>query len=408
MPRLQLARIPLGVAAAFVAGCCVVTVWNLTVAAIFPRLVIRNWNQLYGLIEERAPPFTLNNFVSGDIQAAFSRQIGATLPIYAPAVRVRNQLQYSLFGLVNAPSVMFGRDKRLYERAYIDEYCKRTDRVNAPTVAAWADDIKDIQDYAALHGKAFIYLITPSKAAIYPEYLPESHACPSVSRTTTTKLPPYERALDERGVHYLDGSSLMAAERERQGITLFPRGGTHWNALAAGLASVQLVSRLKAQNPRLDLDGVSTAWTKSRNPEGTDRDLVNMLNLYWFDTDYPVPKITRDSAKTDQACQPAKIMEVGGSFLEQINVALRGSRCPPQISYWFYWNFAHVYYAADKRRSEPPRDAQRAADLAGSDVILLEENEMNIGETEHLKELHALAVSAGHMGSATEAPAARR
>jgi hypothetical protein len=407
MPRLHLGRIPLGIAAAFVAVCCVVTVWNLTVAAIFPRLVIRNWTQLYGLVEEKAPPFTLNKFVSGDIQVAFSRQIGAALPIYAPAVRVRNQLQYSLFGVVNAPSVIFGRDKRLYERAYIDEYCGRSGQVNAQTVAAWADDIKDIQDYAASHGKAFMYLITPSKAAIYPEYLPQGHPCPSVSRATTMKLPPYERALNERGVHYLDGSSLMAAERERHGITLFPRGGTHWNALGAGLASVQLVSRLKAQNLHLDFGGISTAWTESRNPEGTDRDLVNMLNLYWFDTDYPVPKIPHDASKADRVCRPAKIMEVGGSFLEQVNVALRESRCAPQISYWFYWNFAHVFYAGDKRRSEPPRDAERPADLAGSDVILLEENEMNIGETDHLKELHALVVSVGGMSSTSEAPMGR-
>ncbi|MBV8850431.1 MAG: alginate O-acetyltransferase, partial [Methylobacteriaceae bacterium] len=101
------------------------TVWNLTVAAMFPRLIIRNWNQLYGLVEETSPPPTLSNFVSGDVQAAVSRQIGAALPIYAPAVRTRNQIEYSLFGLVSTPAVVFGREKRLYERAYIDEYCKR-------------------------------------------------------------------------------------------------------------------------------------------------------------------------------------------------------------------------------------------------------------------------------------------
>ena len=122
---------------------------------------------------------------------------------------------------------------------------------------------------------------------------------------------------------------------------------------------------------------------------------------------YPVPKIAHDPLAIDRTCRPAKIMEVGGSFLEQINVALRESRCPPEISFWFYWNFSHVFYAEGKRRSAPPVQADRLADLAGSDVILLEENELMIGETDHLTALHGLVVSAGRMTSARDAPATR-
>jgi alginate O-acetyltransferase complex protein AlgJ len=407
MRRLRFDRIPLVLAATFVAVCTVITVWNLSVAAVFPRIAIRNWNQLYGLAEQKPPAFNLANFLAGDLQTGFSRQIGATLPIYAPAVRVRNQVEYSIFDLPNAPSVAFGRDKRLYEWAYINEYCGRNGETNARTLAEWADKINDIQDYATSHGKAFVYLITPSKAAVYPEHLPDNHLCPAVLRGTTNKLPPYDRALDERRIHYIEGANLMAAERDRHEIELFPRGGTHWNALGARLATTQLVSLIKGQNSDLDLDSVSTLWTESRSPEGTDRDLVNMLNLYWFDTDYPVPKIARNSSAIEQACRPAKIMEVGGSFLEQVNVALRDSRCPPEISYWFYWNFAHVSYPNGKRQSAPPSDEDRLADLAGSDVLLLEENEFNIGETEHLKALHALVVSATRMTSTRDAPARR-
>jgi alginate O-acetyltransferase complex protein AlgJ len=407
MRSLRLDRIPLVLALAFVGICFAVTVWNFSVAAYFPRLSVHNWNQLYGVTEEKPPAFNLANFFAGEVQTQFSRQIGAALPIHAPAVRIRNQLEYSIFGLPNAPSVAFGRDKRLYEWAYINEYCGRNGETNAKALAEWADKISDIRDYATSHGKAFIYLITPSKAAVYPEHLPDTQLCPAVLRSTTTKLPQYERALDERGIHYLDTSALMAAERERHGIALFPHGGTHWNALGASLATTQLVSLLQAENPGLDLGGISTVWTESRSPEGTDRDLVSMLNLYWFDTDYPIPKITHNASKIDQTCGLTKMMEVGGSFLEQINIALRESRCPPQISYWFYWNFAHVSYANGKRQSVPPREEERLADLAGSDIILLEENEMNIGETEHLKALHASVMSASRTTNAGEIPTTR-
>ena len=400
-----LKRIPLALAAALVAVCSAIAIWNLSVAAAFPRLAIRNWAQLYGLVEEKPPSLTVASFLRGEDQIAFSRRVGAILPIYPAAVRVRNQIQYSLFGVTSAPSIAFGRDQRLYEWAYINEYCSRTGEADSKMLADWAEKIRDIQDYAASHGKAFVYLITPSKAAVYPEYLPETHPCPAVLRETTSKLPAYRHALDERHVRYLDGASLMAAECDRHGIELFPRGGIHWNALGAALAAKELVPLVNAQALPRDFGGVNTAWTESRKPEGTDRDLVNMLNLYWFDTDYPVPNIAHNASAPDRTCRSPKIMEVGGSFLEQINVALRESRCPPDISYWFYWNFAHVYYAGDKRRSEPAQDAGRPADLASSDVILIEENELNIGETEHLKALHSLVLAAGRMNSARAASA---
>lgn len=401
MRRLRPERIPLALSAAFIAACSVITAWNLTIAAAFPRLVIRNWNQLYGLIEETPASFSVASFVRGEDQTNFSRRLGAALPIYAPAVRIRNQIEFSVFGVANAPSVIFGRDKHLYERAYIDEYCGRAGEANAQVLADWAEKIRDIQDYATLHGKAFVYLITPSKAAVYPEYLPDNLVCPALLQGSTNKLPPYRDALGTRRVPYIDGATLMAAERGRHGIELFPRGGTHWNALGASLAATRLGSLAKAKANHVDLDGIDTAWTESRSPQGTDRDLVNMLNLYWFDTDYPVPEIVHTSSSTDQTCRPTKIMEVGGSFLEQINVALRGSRCPPDISYWFYWDFAHVFYEGGKRRSEPPRGDNRLADLTSSDVIVLEENEYNIGTTDHLNALHSLIVSKARQQSAS-------
>ena len=96
MRRLLPERIPLALSAAFIAACSVITAWNLTVAAAFPRLVIRNWNQLYGLIEETPASFSVASFVRGEDQTNFSRRLGAALPIYAPAVRIRNQIEFSV------------------------------------------------------------------------------------------------------------------------------------------------------------------------------------------------------------------------------------------------------------------------------------------------------------------------
>jgi hypothetical protein len=64
---------------------------------------------------------------------------------------------------------------------------------------------------------------------------------------------------------------------------------------------------------------------------------------------------------------------------------------------------AHVFYAEGKRQSESPRDEDRPVDLAGSDVILLEENEAIVAMTDHLNALHALAMSLAEQDNANGA-----
>jgi hypothetical protein len=94
MLRRRPERIPLIAAAAFVAACFCMTLWNLSVGAIYPRLSIRSSTQLFGVTQEAPAPVTLAAVLSGEAQSAFSRSIGTSLLIYPSAVRAKNQIEY--------------------------------------------------------------------------------------------------------------------------------------------------------------------------------------------------------------------------------------------------------------------------------------------------------------------------
>ena len=94
-----------------------------------------------------------------------------------------------------------------------------------------------MQDYFESRGKVFLYVITPSKVAQSPQYIPDGYTCPAAAKDRSDKLLVYDDILDRHGVHFVDTASDLAAAREEYGISMFPRGGIHWNSLATALGT---------------------------------------------------------------------------------------------------------------------------------------------------------------------------
>ena len=177
-------------------------------------------------------------------------------------------------------------------------------------------------------------------------------------------------------------------------IDLFPRGGTHWNLLGAALATRE-ATRLIGEEAGLGLFDFD--WRRSDVASGTDRDLLDLLNLLWPDPHYPVATIAA-RAGDDAHCERApKLLALGGSFVREIIVSLAQAPCPPQIDYWFSMRLANDDFDLVRYHTEPGETGngeRRPADLAElrasaqeADAILLEENEANIGTLSQVENL---------------------
>lgn len=397
--NLALARLPIFACAGLILSLFVINLWNDAVGRDWPKLRVRSAQPLWGVPGPKPVPWTLDAFLDGETQKAFSTAIGQTMPVFPFAVRAKNQFLYSVFGASGAPNLAVGKEKQLFENFYVREFCGRNAAPDMKKIDAWADSVRKIQSAVETGGKRFVYLVSPSKAARYSRYLPVRLSCASIEKGTTEKLAPHLAALDARGVNYVDGASLISAVAPKYPIDLFPRGGTHWNHLGSALAARELTRALHKDGKASPLALYDFDWSPRAEALGSDRDLLNLLNLIWPDASYPTATVTGKGAG-DCGVAP-RLVAVGGSFLVQIVTNLTETPCGAAVDYWHYVLNATEPLArfivgkeggAAQFREQPSKAPEELAKAyANAQVVLLEENESVIGDMAQVPDLLAAA-----------------
>jgi len=329
-------------------------------------------------MENRAatPAWSVAKLFSGAWQAETEAWWNSRLSLRAPIVRLTNQAYYSWLdkSYMYAGNIVVGRNQALFEKAYIQRYCN-WDRVAfaAPAFEAWAGRLKAMQDFFTERGQRFVYLISPSKAAFEPHNFPVGTPCPGPHR------PEYGlalAALKRAGVRHVDGSLLLAQDRQRlPAELLFARGGTHWTALGAGLTMRELL-RVAAELPGTPLPELDLRYRVSHEPLEQDRDLLNLLNLRHPDTAYPSPVVDMQGRGVPGGRLPG-VAIVGTSFMHEPSLLLERSSSFSSIDFYYYFSLDHMRFGNGQNASpigggNPPGNyhALRAADL-----VIVEENE---------------------------------
>jgi len=198
---LPLSRLPLiiGGAILFVPWFCLM--WNATVGGLLPMLRLESKHSVVGAQEEARQELSLEGVLSGDYQKSTSKVIGTLTPVYKPSIRWKSQIYYSLLGPAGSASIGVGREGELFDLNYVQEYCGRDTTRLIPHAEEWAAKIARLQDFYESRGKVFLYLNTPSKPAVYPEYLPTRYKCPAPEDDRLHKLEIYRSILDRHHIH---------------------------------------------------------------------------------------------------------------------------------------------------------------------------------------------------------------
>ncbi len=363
--------------------------WNTTVGELIPAIRFRTKQTIAGLVTDSGDDLSWRTVTSGRYQQSLSRAVGILSPIFKPAIHWRNQAYYTLFGAAPGPRIVVGKGEQLLEIVYLEEYCKRDRAIYLQQFETWAGRIRQVQDFFEARGQAFLYVVTPSKVAQYPQFIPSNFACPSDAASRADKLPAWTAAMEKHGVHFVNAAAMMAPAERTYGIGMFPRGGIHWNTLGAAVATQAVIAAINAQGRGPKLPTFTFDFTISYRPRGTDRDLLDIMNLPYPDTHYPVPELTYHSEPPPGGCQAVRISEVGGSFLGLINNTLERIACPPEIDYWFYWDQTRLRLAGGNPQSVslPITPDLRRQSLLEANVVIFEENEAAGPETSHGKAL---------------------
>jgi hypothetical protein len=389
----QLSRLPVVIGGSILIVPWFCLMWNVTIGAFVPELRFHTRHVVAGTVEEAAQDPSLDALLTNRYQGYVSRTIGRLTPIYKPSIRWKNQFYFSLLHTSGTPSILIGQNGELFGANYIEEYCARDTARLRPEAEAWAKRLAETQSFFEARGKIFLYVNTPSKPAVYPEYLPSGYKCPALEQDRRRKLEVYRSILEHYHIHYVDTATLIAQARRSYPIDLFPRGGIHWNMLGAALAAQAITQAVNQLHGSQLLTPFTFSWQTSWEPKTSDKDLLEIMNLRWPDERYPVPVPSIESVASRGPCRPVRISEVGGSFLFTINAVLEEASCPPLIRYWFYWDKKHFVFDEGPAKTSifDPAYREISADpalrarelLSDPDVLLFEENEAGTPVSEH-------------------------
>ncbi|UOQ80827.1 alginate O-acetyltransferase AlgX-related protein [Hymenobacter sp. 5414T-23] len=199
-------------------------------------------------------------------------------------IRPRNQVAYSLFNQARAHGVVMGKRNTLFEEAPILAYLGR-DTVPAAEIRANVQRFRVVQDTLARRGKLLVFVIAPSKAAIYPELLPAAYQQQRPHRSNYDR---YATSMREAGLNVLDFGALFRQWKDTSSYPLFARGGIHWSGYGLTLAADTLFPYLE-QHTHLNLpDFRRTGLEVTTSPRHPDGDMVRALNLLWAPPSFPM------------------------------------------------------------------------------------------------------------------------
>src|SRR3954453_3708536 len=368
--------------------------WNLAVATNHPTLAIRVGPKLGGVTREAQLELSWSSLRDGSFQKAVSSRVTEAMAVRPLLIRINNEIRFELFGELTAPQVVRGAKGQLIERSYLEEYCARSEGQGAALAADIIPKLKDIQNFYRARGGVFVYLVTPSKAAHLPEYFVDRVPCPSTPAARAQLVPQYVGLLRQAGIDVVDTATLIHSLKGQYEVELFPQGGVHWNDIGGARAVSAVVADINRQAGRELVPPFSFSYTLSGVASGVDRDLADLLNVFFPPLSYLTPKVKFRTA-VPCATSPARSIEaaiVGSSFSHLPGRILIEDNCLSELNVYYYMHLGRFGGSPYHELQRDLKDADLAR-LRDAKIVILEENESFVARTGYVNELRQIVTT---------------
>ena len=323
---------------------------------------------------------TIQNWFSGKLQTYIENKFNENLGFRGHMIKAENQLNFELFREISSGTrakIILGKNNYLYEKAYIDAF-NAVDSIHIEEIEKKVLDLKKLQKKSEQFGAAFVVLIAPSKASVYPEYIPEKHVLEK-NEDTKTNYEHLAQLLGKHHINHFDSHAFLVEKKETQEYELFARGGTHWNYYAACLVAEDFTIMLERISNK-NLVNVSCDSTAVDNTSvGTDRDLTDLTNL-WNDSsiDGRIAHPLFNVKAQEEEYRP-DILFVGDSFMHTILAIMEHGPMYKSRELYYYYNTVHS--RPENTESTIDRTAINwEKDVFSKDIIVIEVSETGIPE----------------------------
>ncbi|MEL6677039.1 MAG: hypothetical protein AAFR61_32840, partial [Bacteroidota bacterium] len=290
---------------------------------------------LNGYFQVPAPlPLSFSSWFAMEADSSFQEnrtQLAKDSLTWKPGlVRLNNQWKYQLFRAIDPKRIIAGKKGYFFGRNDVQDFLGARFRGEA-IIAEEVKKLRKVQDTLAQTGTSLLYVMAPSKAAFFPQYLP-GHLQPMGAPPTNAAR--YRYHLQEESVNVLDVTPWFKGIQDTCQYPLYPKGGYHWSEYGSWIFTDSLLKRIEHLSGFDLLEEKFVRMDQTEVPRGADQDIGKAANL-WKDPKaetlaYPIIEVHPfDSSRHHRP----KVLTIGDSY----HWTLIGTFVP------------HRYYAADWR-----------------------------------------------------------
>jgi hypothetical protein len=217
----------------------------------------------------------------------------------------------------------------------------------------------------------------------------ELASCASSERDRSGMLPLYDRLLADAGVHFVDAASLTYGLKGKYEIDLFAAGGVHWNAIGIANAVGAILAEINRQAEKMVAPKVSWRYEVVNRANGTDRDLLDLLNVLLPNARYATARVSYQSAKAcnEMPASSLKAAMIGGSFADTLGQTLINEGCLSRLEMYNYL-YRGLRAGPDYKTVKNRLTASEILPLREADILILEENESALPASAHAMEFY--------------------
>ncbi len=321
------------------------------------------WRPLSGeLPKAQGTELDLKTWTSCAFQNNFDQDLRTQMGGREILTRIYNQLDYSLFGKINAKNVVMGKEGYLFEENYIKAY-RGEDFIGKAKIESQVLKIKLIQDSLEKSNKTLIVVFAAGKGSYFPEHFPDRDPVPVDS---PTNYGTYRKLLLENNINFIDFNHWFVQLKDTLSYPLYSKTGIHWSSYAESLVADSLLSYLEKKGnivlPSLQVKSIE--WHTP--PIHRDRDIEEGMNLLFpLDNDsMAYPKIEYEEKGSIDSINGLIVADSYYWGLHNMNFTKKVFK---EGHFWYYNNAIYPPYKGKNKVS----DLSPEEYLSSKDVIIV-------------------------------------
>ncbi len=343
----------------------------------FPSIQMRwkifNEQSIKGSEEKQAKEeFKISTLLNGSFQNYLTEHVSNNIGFRAELIKTDNQINLSLFNQISSSyesKIILGKNNYLYEKLYLKAYNRLTPSTQAGL--RWsAESLIQLEGHLKKLGKALLVVIAPSKAEIYPEYIPKKHVLKNKKRQASKK----ERLLNllkGSKVEIIDTEKLFIEHAKKNSAPLFAKSSAHWNAYGACIVGQKILKKAAVLLERKIRSFTCEPLTWLNEPLVAERDLSDLTNIWFPERFYEKTLYPKDKTINRYDASLPNVLIVGDSYSWALLNYFDRHKVYKKRD-MFYYNSRNFKYPSKKTTKINSLESKWVDNLLEKDIIIIE------------------------------------